>query len=128
MAYVNDLVLDNGLSALKAAATHVYICSQEPANYTEASSTYAKGNKNFGAGNVFPNAIAAGSPSGRKLTSAPVTDGSVTASATVTHYAVVTSGSSRLDLANSLSASQAVISGNTFALAAFDIRLPNVGG
>lgn len=128
MAYVNDLVLDNGLSALKAAADKVYICSQEPATYTEATSTYAKGNKNWGAGSVFPSAIAAGSPSGRKLASAAITDGSVTATATVTHYSVVTSGSSRLDLANSLSASQGVTSGNTFALASFDVRLPNVGG
>lgn len=128
MAFLNDNTLDNGLSALKAAASHIYICSAEPATYTAATSTNALGNKNFGAGSVYPGAIAAGSPSGRKLTSAAVTDGSVTGTGTATHYAVVSSASSRLEVAQSLSASQAVTSGNTFTLTAADVRLPNVGG
>lgn len=128
MAFLNDNTLDNGLAALKAAATHVYINSSEPATYTAASSTVALGNKNFGAGAVFPAAIAAGSPSGRKITTAAITDGSVTGTGTATHYSVVTSGSSRLEVAQSLSASQAVTSGNTFTLTAADVRLPNVGG
>lgn len=128
MAYLNDNTLDNGLSALKAAASHIYICSAEPATYTAATSTYALGNKNFGAGSVFPGAIAAGSPSGRKLTTAAVTDGAVTGNGTASHYAIVSAGSSRLEVANSLSASQAVVSGNTYTLAALDVRLANVGG
>jgi hypothetical protein len=128
MSFLNDNTLDNGLAALKAAADKVYICSAEPATYTAATSTNALGNKNFGAGSVFPSAIAAGSPSGRKLTSAAITDGNVTANGTASHYADVTSGSSRLEVANSLSATQVVTSGNTFALAAHDVRLPNVGG
>lgn len=128
MAYLNDNTLDNGLAALKSAADKVYICSAEPANYTEATSTYALGNKNWGAGSVFPAAIAAGSPSGRKLTTAAITNGSVTATATATHWSVVTSGSTRLEVAQSLSASQAVTNGNTFSLAAADVRLPNTGG
>lgn len=126
--FLNDNVLDNGLAALKSACDRIYINNAEPATYTAATSTNALGNKNFGAGNVFPGAIAAGSPSGRKLTSAAVTDGSVTGTGTASHFSGVTSGSSRLDFANSLSASQAVTSGNTFALAAFDVRLANVGG
>lgn len=128
MAFLNDNTLDNGLAALKAAASHIYICSQEPATYTAATSTYALGNKNFGAGAVYPGAIAAGSPSGRKLTSAAVADGSVTASGTATHSAVVSAGSSRLEVAQALSASQVVTSGNAFTLTAQDVRLPNVGG
>lgn len=60
--YINDNVLDNGLTQLKSQASDIYICSQEPATFTQASSTYALGRKNFGAGNVFPGAIAAGSP------------------------------------------------------------------
>lgn len=128
MAYLNDNTLDNGLSALKSAATHIYICSAEPATYTAATSTNALGNKNFGAGNVFPGAIAAGSPSGRKLATAAVTDGSVTATGTASHYAVVTSGSSRLEVANSLTSSQAVTNGNTWTMASVDVRLANVGG
>lgn len=128
MAFLNDNTLDNGLAALKAAATHVYINSAEPATYTAATSTNALGNKNFGAGAVYPAAIAAGSPSGRKLTTAAITDGSVTATGTATHYSVVTSGATRLEVAQSLSASQGVTSGNTFTLTAADVRLPNTGG
>jgi hypothetical protein len=129
MAYLNDNTLDNGLAALKAAATGISICSAEPATYTAATSggTYL-GIKVFGAGAVYPGAIAAGSPSGRKLTTAPVTDGTVSATGTASHYAVVSSGSSRLEVAQSLSATQGVTSGNTFTLTAADVRLPNVGG
>jgi hypothetical protein len=126
--FFNDNTLDNGLAALKAAADKVFICSSEPATYTAATSTVALGSKNFGAGAVFPGAIAAGSPSGRKLSSAAITDGVVSANGSASHYAAVTSGSSRLELANSLASAQTVTSGTTFALASFDVRLPNVGG
>lgn len=129
VAYVNDIILDNGLSYLKTNADKIYInYTQQPATYTEATSTYACGNKNFGAGAVFPGAIAAGSPSGRKVTTAAVTDGSVTATQTAGWWSIVYSGGSALLVANNLSASQAVTNGNTFTLGAFDIRLPNMGG
>lgn len=128
MPFLNDTVLDNGLTNMKTNATHVYICSAEPATFTAATSTNALGNKSFGAGNVFPGAIAAGSPSGRRLTTAAVTDGSVTGTGTASHWAITASGTSTLYAANALSASQPVTSGNTFTLAAFDIRLPNTGG
>lgn len=128
MPFINDNTLDNGLAALKAAATGVYICSAEPANYTAATSTNALGNKIFGAGAVYPAAIAAGSPSGRKLVRAAVTDGVVTATGTASHDATVTSGSSRLETAQALGSSQAVTNGNPFTLTAQDVRLPAMGG
>lgn len=128
MPFVNDNTLDNGLAALKAAASHIYICSAEPATFTAASSTLALGNKNFGAGAVYPAAIAAGSPSGRKLTSAVVADGSVTATDLATHSAVTSNASSRLEVAQALASSQNVTIGNTFTLTAQDVRLPNIGG
>jgi hypothetical protein len=127
MPFLNDNTLDNGLAALKAAATHVYLNSAEPATYTAATSTNALGNKSFGAGAVYPAAIAAGAPSGRQVVSAAVTDGSVTATGTATHSSVVTSGSSRLEVAQALSASQGVTSGNIFTLTAQTVRLPNLG-
>ena len=45
MATLNDRVYDNGLTVLDTEATYLYICSQEPATYTAATSTYALGNK-----------------------------------------------------------------------------------
>jgi hypothetical protein len=128
MAFLNTNVLDSGLSWAKSNADKIYICSAEPATYTAATSTNALGNKNFGGGAVFPGAIAAGSPSGRKITTAPVTDGSVTGNGTATHWAIVYSGGSALVAASSLAASQSVVSGNSFTLTGFDIRLPGTGG
>lgn len=126
--YLNDSILDSGLTSLKSSADKIYLCSAEPATYTAATSTYALANNNFGAGSVFPSAIAAGSPSGRQLVSAAVTNGTVTGTGTATHWAIVASGSSALLAAYSLNASQVVTSGNTFTLGAITIRLPNTGG
>jgi hypothetical protein len=126
--FLNDNTLDNGLAAPKAAADRIFINNAEPATYTAASSTNLLGTQTFAAGSVFPGAIAAGSPSGRKITTAPVTAGPVTVTGTASHWSVATSGSTRLEAASSLSASQGVTSGNTFALPAFDIRLANTGG
>ena len=128
MPFINDNTLDNGLAALKAAATGIYICSSEPATYTAATSTVALGNKVVAAGSIYPAAIAAGSPSGRKVTSLVVSDGAVTASGTATHTAVVSSAASRLEVTQALAASQAVVLNNTFTLTAQDVRLPAMGG
>lgn len=125
-ANVQDYVLDNGLAALKSSATHVYITSAEATTFTQATSTYALGNKNFGAGAVFPGAIAAGSaPAGRQLATAAITDGSVTATGTATNWAITDNTNSRLLAVGNLSASQSVTSGNTFALPSFTIKLVN---
>lgn len=128
MAYFNDNTLDNGLAALKAAASHIYLCSADSATYTAATSTNALGNYNFTAGLVYPAAIAAGSPSGRQLTSAAVTTGSVTATGTAAFSAVTSLGVTRLEISQALSASQGVTSGNQFTLTAQQVRLPNLGG
>lgn len=120
-AYLNDRVLDNGLSVLSSEATHVYICSAQPATYAAATSTYALGNKSsISVGSP----AAASSPSGRKVTVGAITGGSITANGTATHYAIVDSANSRLLATHTLSASQSVTSGNTFTLGAFDVTLP----
>lgn len=120
-ANVADRVIDNGITVLDTEATHVYICSAEPTTYTEASSTYALGTKNWGAGGAF-GAPAAGT-NGRKVTSTAITDGSVTGSGTATKWAVTDNTNSRLLADGDLASSQAVTSGNTWALPAFDITI-----
>jgi hypothetical protein len=117
---VHDIVLTNGLTILDTQSDRLYIVSQDPNNYTEATSTYALGNKNFGVGAVFGTP-----PNGQRVTSNPITDGVVTANGTAAGWAVVTSGSSRMDVNGDLSAAQVVSSGNTFTLGAFDVRIPN---
>jgi len=120
MAFIADRVLDNGLSALSAEATRLDICSSEPTSYTEATSTVTLGNKT----GVSVGTPAARSPDGRKVTVASISDGSVSGTGTASHWALTDPGNSRLLATGSLSASQAVTSGNTFTLAAFDIGIP----
>lgn len=124
MPNVDSRVLDLGLTVLDTESTHLYLCSAEPATFTAASSTNALGNNNFGAGAVF-GSPAAGSPNGRKVSSASVSAGSITATNTATNWAATDNTNSRLNCTGSLSASQAVTSGNTWQMASFDVRLPN---
>ena len=120
MASLNDRVYDNGLTVLDTEASHLYICSQEPTTYAQASSTYALGVK------ATPTVSAPGArtPNGRKVTVSAITDGTVSANGTATHYALVDSTNSRLLATAALSSSQAVTSGNTFTLTSFDIGIP----
>jgi hypothetical protein len=118
MALIGDRVLDLGLNVLDTEATTLHICSAEPASWANV------GTMTLGNAAVTIGAPAARTPSGRKVTIAAIASGSVTASGTATHYAVVDTGNARLLAASSLSASQVVTSGNTFTLAAFDIGIP----
>lgn len=121
MATISDYVLDAALSKLDTEADRIDITSQEATTYTEATSTYTLGNStslSFGAPTD-------GDTSGRKVTAAAITDGSVTATGTATHYAIVDVSATRLLATGSLTASQSVTSGNTFTLATFDVEIPD---
>lgn len=121
MATLGDRVFDNGLTVLDTEANRLDICSQEPATYTAATSTYTLGNKT---------SLSIGAPAdrtggGREVTVTAITDGTVTGTGTATHYAIVDTTNSRLLATGALSASQAVTSGNTFTLASFKIGIPD---
>lgn len=121
MPSLADYVLDAALAKLDTEATHLYITSAEATTYTEAITTYALGNK----ASLSVGAPADRTPNGRKVTVAAITDGSVTANGTASHWAIVDSVNTRLLGANALSATQVVTSGNSFAIPAFDIGLPD---
>lgn len=121
MATLDNRVFDNGLTILDTEANKVLVTSQEASTYTEANSTYAMGNST----SLSIGAPADRSGGGRKVAVAAITDGSVTATGTATHYALVDTNNSRLLATGSLTASQAVTSGNTFTLATFDIGIPD---
>lgn len=121
MAYLNDRVYDNGLTVLDTEATHLYLCSQDPTTFAEANTTYALANK----ASISIGAPADRSPNGRKVTLAAITDGTVTANGTATHWAIVDTTNSRLLSTNALTASQVLTSGNTFTFAAIDIGFPD---
>jgi hypothetical protein len=118
--FLNDAVLDGAIAVLTTNVTTLYICSQLPATYAEASSTYKLGTKT----SPSLGSVGNGTPSGRKTTIAAITDGAVNpGGGTATHWAL-TSGSV-LYAAGTLTPTQAVTNGNTFSLTAFDITMPD---
>lgn len=121
MATLNNRVFDNGLTVLDTEANRIDVTSQEATSYAEATSTYTLGNST---------SLSIGAPQdrsggGREVVVAAITDGSVTGTGTATHYAIVDTGNSRLLATGSLTASQAVTSGNTFTLSSVSIGIPD---
>lgn len=121
MPFINDRVFDLGLNVLDTEANRLDICSLEPTTFTQATSTNTLGNKT----SLSVGAPADRSPTGRRVTVAAISDGTVTANGTATHWAITDTVNSRLLATGSLAASQAVTSGNTFTLGAFDIGIPD---
>ena len=120
MAFLADRVYDNGLSVLDTEANRLDITTTEATTYAEATSTLTLGNKT----SLSIGSPASRSPSGRKVTVAAITDGTVTGTNTAAFWAITDTVNSRLLATGSLSASQGVTSGNTFTLGAFDIGIP----
>ena len=118
MAYINDEVFDQGLDYADTNGTRIDICSQEPTTYAEATSTYTLGNKT----GLNTGVTEAGATDGRRVIVPAITDGSVTGTATATHWAL-TDGASILVATGALTASQAVTTGNTFTLDAVSITI-----
>lgn len=116
---LNDNVLDQGLNYITTNGDRIDICSLDPATYASATSTHSLGNAATTTG-----APQNGDVSGRKVTIAAISGGSVTGTGTATHWAL-TDGTGVLIATGSLAASQAVTNGNTFDLAAFDIEIPD---
>lgn len=127
MATVGTLYLDQALTKIKNEATHINInTSPEVTTYSAATSgSTFLGAKNFGAGLVFPNAIANGSPNGRQLDTAAVTDGLISASGTAATFSITDNTNGRLIITGTLLSSQAVTANNPFTLASFTVRLPS---
>lgn len=121
MPLIADYVLDAALAKLDTEANRLDICNAEPATYAAATSTNTLGNKTgFTIG-----APADRTPNGRKVTTSAITDGTVTATGTATHWAITDTTNSRLLATGALAASQAVTSGNVFTLGAFDLGIPD---
>ncbi len=122
MATVGNRVFDAGLNALDTEANRVDICSQEPASYAEATSTYTLGNST----SISISAPTDGDTSGRKVTLAAISSASVTGTGSATHFAITDTSNSRLLITGSLSSGgQTVTTGNTFSLNALDIEIPD---
>ena len=121
MATLNNRVFDNGLSILDTEANKITLTSQEATTYTEGNATYALGSST---------SLSIAAPSdrtggGREVVVAEVTDRSISADGTATHYAILDTVNSRLLATGSLTETQVVTSGNTFTLGSFTIGIPD---
>lgn len=117
---ISDNAYDAALDYIDTNAETVYICSQAPTTYTEASSTYKLGTKTSAAVGT----PTAGDTDGRKVVITAITDGTVDSSGTATHWALCKdSATAELLAAGPLASSQVVTSGNTFTLPATDVTL-----
>lgn len=115
MPFINHAEL---LQPISDFADGVYLCIQEPGDYTEALA-YAVGRK------LSPVVDQPdGEPStGYQVTVQAISDGEIIADGTAGYWAVTTanlSGSGVLWSAGPLAAGQAVVDGNTFTLTAFE--------
>lgn len=118
MPFLSDRVLDFGLAALQAEATHLHILPAEPATYAAVTAG------TLGSSAVSIGAPAARSAGGRRVTVPAISAGTVSSSGSASHYAVVDQANSRLLAAAALAAPQTVSGGNKFTVAAFDISIP----
>jgi hypothetical protein len=119
--FLNPRVLDDGLGRFTAEATRLDICSSRPTSYG-GMIALSLGNKT---GLTFPSPSAA-TPNGRRIVVPAITDGTVTASGTATHYAISDPVNQRLLAAHTMDVAKVVASGGVFTLASFSVRLPGM--
>ncbi len=113
MSYLNDEALDGGLDWIVSTGTVLHICSAEPANYAGIAAVEL-GSKT----GLTMTGPADGDTDGRKATCPAVTDGTVGATGTASHWAI-SNGSNTLVAAGALEETQVLTAGNSFSLGAF---------
>lgn len=121
MAYLGNTVFDSGLNAIDTNTENLYILSADPGLTWSNIATYALGAK------ATPT-IAAPSDrtgGGREVVISAITDGSVTATGTATHYALTDDSATEILVTSTLSSSLAVTSGGTFATEEFTVGIPD---
>lgn len=117
---VHNDVLDAALDEI-ATCDRLDVCSTQPTNLTEATSTYSLADVTLTAGDGNGDyTIADGDASGRKLTVAEQADITVDADGTAQHIAL-SDGASLLYVTTCTS--QALTTGNTVTVPAFDIEI-----
>lgn len=118
MAFITDAAFDAALNHIRSNGEQIHICSSAPTSYSNVA-TVTLGNK-ASPTIATPSDRTGG---GRKITLNSFSDGSVTGTGTASHWALVDATGTALLAHGALNASQAVTSGNTFGLDAFDIGI-----
>ena len=121
---VHNDVLDAALDNIADNGDEIYVCSTEPTNYTEASSTYALADTTgltTGDGNgVYT--IADGDTSGRKLTIAAQSGITVDTGGSAQHIAICDNANTKL-LYVTTTAATTITASNNVDLSAWDIEI-----
>jgi hypothetical protein len=120
MATLDNRVFDNGLTVLDTEANAIHITSAEATSFANVAAVTLGNSTSLSIG--APQDRTGG---GREVVVAAIADGSVTGTGTATTYAIVDTVNSRLLATGSLTASQAVTSGNTFTLSSVAIGIPD---
>lgn len=115
-----DAMLDASLDYV-AASDRLFVCSTQPTNYTEASSTYALADVVIDSGDFSK---ANGDTSGRKLTVAAQNGLLIDASGTALHIALASAGDTTLRYVTTCTSQALTANGsNTVNVPAWDIEI-----
>ena len=117
MAFINDQVFDSGLSFADTNGTRLDICSVDPVGVYATVTGNTLGNATVNTG-----APEAGAVDGRRVIIPAIVAGSVTGTASATHWAL-TNGTDTVIASGALTAPVSVTAGNTFTLDAISITL-----
>ena len=126
--FSHDNVLDAGLKVISGDSItndttnnrDLCVCSSQPTNRTEATSTYCLAKTTLTKSTDFTIADDASSPYGRKVTTAQKSGVSVTNSGTA-NYVAICDGTNLLIVTTCTS--QALTAGNTITIPAFKIQI-----
>lgn len=119
--FLHNDIYDSGLAQLTTIVENLYICSQQPTTFAEASTTYKLGTK--AAPTITGPTDKAGG--GREVTVGAVSDGVISADGTAAFFALTDDSNSKLLAAGNLASSQGVTNGNPFTLTSFKIGIPS---
>ena len=116
--WANDLVMDAALDYI-AAADRLFVCSNQPATYAEASATYDLATHILTGGDF---AKANGDTNGRKVTVAAQAGITIDHNGNGQHIALGKSGTTELTYVTTCTL-QALVAGGTVDVPAFDIEI-----
>jgi hypothetical protein len=121
--FAPDATLE-GLLAQVALADEMYVCSAQPSTYADIANSDLVGPITLTPGNGGGDfTYADGDTSGRKVTVAAQNGASVIASGTATHIVLATGGATDLIRYITTCTSQALTSGNTANVGAWDVEV-----
>lgn len=118
---VHPDVLDGALNFLRTNTTRMAACSQQPASFTEANTTYKLADVTLSPADF---SLANGDVSGRKVSVAAKSAVSVAAAGTANHVALLDVANAKLLYVTTCPA-QGLSAGGTVSFSAWDIEIAN---